>query len=100
MLLKLRHRAKSEGTGGAAVVPSLPFRALATSPRLWRAALVASRAANFAPGALALAAPLRAWLALRTLPPWRGGEFRRWLAARPHESGAGQPTREEGERRA
>jgi L-lactate dehydrogenase complex protein LldF len=95
MLLKLRHRSRSEGTGGGAAIPATPFRVLATSPRLWRAALAISRSANLAPGALALAGPLRSWLAVRTLPRWRGGEFRRWLADHRRERGGAENCQED-----
>ena len=37
---------------------------------------------NHLPLQLAPVKPLRDWLGQRTLPKWRGGEFRRWLQTR------------------
>ena len=55
------------------------FAKLATSPGAWQAAMTASKAMNYLPVSLMPVKPLREWLKLRTLPRWRGGEFRAWL---------------------
>ncbi|MEZ5304699.1 MAG: LUD domain-containing protein, partial [Verrucomicrobiales bacterium] len=82
LLLRLRNKAKREGVRSPGTPPMAPFAALATSPKLWRAAMNASRAMNHIPAKLVPAKPLQDWLALRTLPRWRGGEFRRWVRDR------------------
>ncbi|MCB1204329.1 MAG: iron-sulfur cluster-binding protein [Verrucomicrobiae bacterium] len=82
LLLRLRARAKEEGVRTPASIPMAPFATLATSPALWRTAMTASRAMNHLPTAALPVKPLREWLKLRTLPEWRGGEFRKWMKKR------------------
>ena len=55
---------------------------LATQPVAWRAALAAGRIMNVLPTGLIPVPALRAWESQRVLPPWRGGEFRKWLKMR------------------
>jgi L-lactate dehydrogenase complex protein LldF len=86
MLLKLRFRGKQAGVPSPGSPPMAPFATLATSPKLWRTAMTASRAMNHLPLQATPLKPLRAWLDQRTLPRWRGGEFRRWLQERPPTS--------------
>jgi len=86
LLLRLREKAKSEGIPSPGSPPMGPFVSLATSPALWRSALTASRALNAVPLRLNPVGPLRSWLQLRTLPRFRGGEFRRWMKRHHHES--------------
>ena len=59
-----------------------PFAHLATSPRFWRTAMTMSRAMNHLPIHVAPIAPIQAWLNQRTLPEFRGGNFRKWLKKR------------------
>lgn len=82
LLLRLRDKAKREGVPSAAALPMAPFATLATSPSLWRTAMTMSNAMNHLPIQVAPIRPLQDWLGQRTLPPFRGGEFRRWMKDR------------------
>ncbi len=82
LLLRLRDRAHREGVPSPGTPPMGAWAILATQPVAWRSALLAGRAINYLPTALVPVPALRAWESKRTLPPWRGGEFRRWLKAR------------------
>jgi L-lactate dehydrogenase complex protein LldF len=55
---------------------------LASSPAAWKAALVGGKLLDFVPEKLIPVPAFHAWAATRTLPGWRGGEFRRWLKER------------------
>jgi L-lactate dehydrogenase complex protein LldF len=82
LLLRLRARANREGIQSAGSPPMAPFARLATSPKLWQTAMTASRAMNHLPVTMMPVKPLQAWLKIRTLPKWRGGEFRKWMKGR------------------
>jgi L-lactate dehydrogenase complex protein LldF len=64
-----------------------PFATLATSPSLWRTAMTMSKAMNHLPIQVAPVKPLQEWLGQRTLPEWRGGDFRKWMKARAAKVG-------------
>ncbi|MDR1190664.1 MAG: iron-sulfur cluster-binding protein [Verrucomicrobiales bacterium] len=87
LLLRLRDKAKREHASLSArgVPPMGGFAELAARPVLWRGALSAGRALNYFPLDLAPVPPLSRWTAARTLPEFRGGEFRRWWKKRHHE---------------
>jgi len=76
----LRNRGKEEHAELASVAtPGLAGWAwLASQPTAWKTALVAGKAMNVVPSALLPVPALRAWEKDRTLPEWRGGEFRKW----------------------
>jgi len=79
LLLKLRHRAKEEHIPSPGTPPMGGFALLASSPSLWRAAMVAGAALDVVPkGAIPVPA-MQDWLRTRTLPKWRGGRFRAWF---------------------
>jgi L-lactate dehydrogenase complex protein LldF len=82
LLLRLRDKAKREGVHSPAAIPMSPFATLATSPSLWRTAMTMSKAMNHLPIEVAPVKPLQDWLGQRTLPTWRGGDFRKWLKSR------------------
>jgi L-lactate dehydrogenase complex protein LldF len=82
MLLKLRHQAHDAGLRSPGSPPMAPFAELATRPMVWRGAMSLSRAANLLPTRMLPVPALQSWLQLRTLPRWRGGEFRQWMAQR------------------
>lgn len=82
LLLRLRDKAKREHVPSPAALPMGPFATLATSPSLWRTAMTMSKAMNHLPIEVAPIKPLQDWLGQRTLPPSRGGEFRRWFKNR------------------
>lgn len=86
LLLRLRNKAKIEEVPSAGNIPMSPFATLATSPALWRTAMTMANAMNHLPIEVAPIKPLRDWLGQRTLPPWHGGKFRRWMKARKRPS--------------
>ncbi len=82
LLLRLRDKAKREAVPSAGAIPMSPFATLATSPSLWRTAMTMSKAMNHLPIEVAPVKPLQEWLGQRTLPEWRGGDFRKWFKNR------------------
>jgi L-lactate dehydrogenase complex protein LldF len=84
LLLRLREKGKREGAPLAAIgTPSMgAWRMLATHPAAWGAALVGGRLLNHLPTQLLPVPAIQAWADTRTLPEWRGGEFRSWLKHR------------------
>jgi L-lactate dehydrogenase complex protein LldF len=84
LLVRHRTRAVRQKTRAANLgTPGLgAWARIATMPSAWRASMRASRALNHVPLDLLPLYPLRAWLAERTLPEWRGGRFRAWMEAR------------------
>ena len=82
LLLRLRDRAHREGIPSPGTPPMGAWAMLATQPVAWRAALAAGRIMNVLPTGLIPVPALRAWESQRVLPPWRGGEFRKWLKMR------------------
>jgi len=85
LLLRLREKGKREGAPLASVgTPPMGLWALlASSPAAWKAALFGGKLINYLPTKLLPIPALRAWEAKRTLPEWRGGEFRSWFKNRP-----------------
>jgi L-lactate dehydrogenase complex protein LldF len=82
LLLRLRDRGKRAGARPAGASPSMAsFARLASRPASWRRALAAGKLLGLVPGPLRPRA-LRVWAANHTLPPWRGGAFRRWMKQR------------------
>ena len=82
LLLRLRDKAHKEGISSPGTPPMGAWAVLATQPAAWKAALAAGRILNVLPTGLIPVPALRAWESKRTLPPWRGGEFRKWLKLR------------------
>jgi len=85
LLLRLREKGKREGAPRAAAgtPPMGAWALLASQPAAWKAALFGGRIINYLPTRLIPVPALRAWEAKRTLPKWRGGEFRSWFKHRP-----------------
>lgn len=86
LLLRLRDKGKKEKAPSRGAPPMAPFAKLAGSPLFWRTAMTMSKAMNHLPIHVAPVAPLRNWLDQRTLPEWRGGNFRKWLRNRTGNS--------------
>jgi L-lactate dehydrogenase complex protein LldF len=82
LLLRLRDRAHTEGVPSPGTPPMGAWAMLATQPAAWKAALAGGRILNHLPASLIPIPALRAWESSRELPPWRGGEFRKWLKTR------------------
>ncbi len=82
LLLRLRNRAKEEKVPSPGTPPMGAWALLASQPTAWKAALWGGKAINYLPTKLLPIPALRAWEIDRTLPQWRGGEFRHWLKDR------------------
>jgi len=85
LLLRLRNRGKSEkAPRGSIDTPGFRmWSMMATQPAAWKTALKFGHLMNITPHAVLNAHPsARAWQRSRTLPPFRGGEFRKWLRER------------------
>ena len=82
MLLRLRDRAKQEHVSSPGTPPMGAWSLLASQPTAWKAALIGGKLMNHIPTKLLPVPALRAWEQKRTLPEWRGGEFRKWLKQR------------------
>jgi L-lactate dehydrogenase complex protein LldF len=82
LLLRLRDKAHAEGIPSPGTPPMGAWALLATQPTAWRAALAGGHLLNHLPTRLIPVPALRAWESTRELPPWRGGEFRKWLKMR------------------
>lgn len=84
LLLRLRAKAKAEGAPKAAAgtPPMGAWALLASQPTAWKAALAGGKLINYLPTKLLPIPPLRAWENARTLPKWRGGDFRKWMKER------------------
>jgi L-lactate dehydrogenase complex protein LldF len=84
--LLVQHRARAVerrlGEANRGTPPMGGYGFLASSPRLWRLAMKAGRLLAALPLERLPVGPLRAWLASRTLPAWRGGDFRAWMRRR------------------
>jgi len=87
LLLRLRDRAKLEHVPSPGTPPMGAWALLATTPVAWRAALIGGRLLNYLPTSLLPVPALRAWEKTRTLPAWRGGEFRQWMKNRDRRPG-------------
>ena len=89
MLLRLRNRAKEEHVPSPGTPPMGAWALLASQPTVWKASLIGGKLMNHIPTKMLPIPALRAWEQKRTLPEWRGGEFRKWLKHR--RKGAPQP---------
>jgi L-lactate dehydrogenase complex protein LldF len=82
LLLRLRDRAKREGVHSPGTPPMGGWALLASRPVAWKAALFGGKLLDYLPTKMIPVPALRAWEKSRTLPAWRGGEFRKWLKRR------------------
>ncbi len=84
LLLRLREKGKREGAplAAAGTPPMGAWALLASQPTAWKAALFGGKLINYLPTKLLPIPALRAWEEKRTLPEWRGGNFRKWLKNR------------------
>jgi L-lactate dehydrogenase complex protein LldF len=88
LLLRLRDKGKRAHAplASAATPPMGAWALLASQPTAWKAALLGGRVMNYLPTKLIPVPALRAWESKRTLPAWRGGEFRKWMKSRTTDS--------------
>ena len=100
LLLRLREKGKREHAplASAGTPPMGAWSVLASQPAAWKAALLGGKLINYLPTKLLPVPALRAWEKDRTLPKWRGGEFRNWMKNRApsprapsNPSASGQP---------
>lgn len=82
LLLRLRARAKDENVPSPGTPPMGAWALVASQPTAWKAALSAGKLMNYIPHKLMPVPALRAWEGKRTLPEWRGGNFRQWMKNR------------------
>ncbi|HYP17187.1 MAG TPA: LutB/LldF family L-lactate oxidation iron-sulfur protein [Opitutus sp.] len=84
LLLRLRNKGKVEHAplASAGSPPMGAWALLASQPTAWKAALIGGKVMNYLPTKLMPIPALRAWENKRSLPAWRGGEFRTWLKNR------------------
>lgn len=82
LLLRLRAKAKEENVPSPGTPPMGAWALLASQPMAWKAALTGGKIMNYLPTKMLPIPALRAWEAKRSLPEWRGGEFRKWLKIR------------------
>ena len=87
LLLRLRDRAKREGAPSPGLPPMGPWSLLASQPTVWKAALFGGLMLDHLPLRLIPVPALQAWISRRTLPKWRGGQFRKWLKTRGKSHG-------------
>lgn len=80
LVLKMRDKMKK---GKMKVANDINFKGwaiLASSPRLWRICMPMNKLANLFPLDIVKFGPLGRWLKSRTLPKFRGGNFRKWFS--------------------
>lgn len=93
LLLRLRDKGKREHAplASASTPPMGAWAVLASQPTAWKAALVGGKLLNVLPTKLVPVPALRAWESKRTLPEWRGGEFRKWMNSHKKAQKAQKP---------
>jgi len=90
LLLRLRDRAHREHLPSPGTPPLGGFAMMGRHPLVWRAAMNLGAAKDYVPMLDKLPIPyLGAWLKTRTLPPWRGGQFRSWMKSRAAQKKGG-----------
>lgn len=80
LILKMRDKMKREKMKVANDINFKGWAVLASSPRLWRAVMPLNKLANLIPLDLFKVGPLGRWLKTRTLPKFKGGNFRKWFS--------------------
>jgi L-lactate dehydrogenase complex protein LldF len=90
LLLRLRDKAKREGAKEAMKgTPNLGMWAtLCSQPAMWKTALSMGHSMNYIPTQMIPNPSAKAWQAIRKLPKFQGGEFRKWFKNRNQGSEA------------
>ena len=84
LLLRHRNKAKLEGIkkATAGTPPMGGWSILCSTPAMWKTALVTGKAMDYVSMKLIPVPAVQAWVKERTLPPFRGGKFRKWFKNR------------------
>ena len=80
LVLKMRDKMKKEKMKVANDINFKGWAILASLPRLWRICMPMNKLANLFPLDIVKFGPLGRWLKSRTLPKFRGGNFRKWFS--------------------
>ncbi len=80
LILKMRDKMKREKMKVANDINFKGWAVLASSPKLWRTVMPLNKLANLIPLELFKVGPLGRWLKTRTLPKFKGGNFRKWFS--------------------
>ena len=80
LVLKMRDKMKKEKMKVANDINFKGWAILASLPRLWRLCMPMNKLANLFPLDIVKFGPLGRWLKSRTLPKFRGGNFRKWFS--------------------
>ena len=80
LILKMRDKVKSENAKVANDINFKAWSVIASSPKLWRAIIPMNKLANLLPLGAIKFGPLGRWLRTRTLPKFKGGNFRKWFS--------------------
>ena len=80
LILQMRDKMKREKMKVANDINFKGWAVLASSPKLWRAVMPLNKLANLIPLDLFKVGPLGRWLKTRTLPKFKGGNFRKWFS--------------------
>ena len=82
LLLRLRNKAHEEHLPSPGTPPMAGFGILASSPLIWKVAMKTGGLSSLVPLEKLPLPYLSPWLKTRTLPGWRGGQFRSWMKSR------------------
>src|SRR5690606_30546800 len=84
LLLKLRDKGKKEGAkkATAGTPPMGAWAILCRQPGAWGAAMTMGKTLDYVPKSMIPIPAVQAWTAVRQLPPWQGGQFRKWMKQR------------------
>jgi L-lactate dehydrogenase complex protein LldF len=82
LLLRLRNKAHEEHLPSPGTPPMAGFGILASSPSIWKIAMKTGGLSSLVPLEKLPLPYLSPWLKTRTLPGWRGGQFRSWMKSR------------------
>ncbi len=84
LLLKLRDKGKREGAKNATAgtPPMGAWAILCRQPGAWSAAMRMGKTLDYIPKSMIPIPAVQAWTAVRQLPPWQGGQFRKWMKQR------------------
>jgi len=84
LLLRHRNKAKEEHIKKASsgTPPMGGWATLCSTPAMWKTTLATGKAMDYVPMKLVPVPAVQAWTHARTLPPFRGGKFRKWANKR------------------